>query len=434
METGIVTQPTEVPSKWDIIPIHASDVSAYKRCRRYWDWSSPTRTNLRRRVDITGVDIRLWFGNGIHYALEMYYDPLLQRDPVESFMTWYEYQWNGGIVTEDWLDRTYDLHPQKMVDDGVVDFVDANLPSHLKNMGMKAVGTWKIRGLRHLLPNIEVVQDEFEAHRVLGIGMMNFYKEWAAKNDDFVVVAAESVFSVPLGFSSVDRREDSPNFGKKLEVHARGKRDAVLYFPEWDKYGIIDHKTAIRVDDDYFKKLEKDEQVTQYLWATMMEAKMNPSLPWYGEMVDRCLYTGLRKVYPQPPVPTYKDTRLSLAKDAPTTADLFEAALESNEVWAKWYLGSEDAQKYFQYLVEQGDRQFIVREEVWRNNYEINNFGKHLVAIAKEMLNPKTVIYPNPSGSWLCTGCQFRAPCVAADDGSDWQGMLNDAYEYNRDR
>jgi hypothetical protein len=428
METGIVTQPTVVPSKWDIVPIHASDVSAYKRCRRYWNWSSPTRSNLRRRVEIHGVKMELWFGNGIHYALEMYYDPLLQRDPVEAFIQWWEYQWNGGIVTEEWLDRTYDIHPQR-VEQELVE-VDVATMTAIKD----SQPLWKIKGLRHLLPNIEVVQDDFMAHRELGIGMLNFYKEWAEKNDDFITVAAESVFSIPLGFEAVDRREDSPNYGQKLEVHARGKRDAVLYWPQWEKYGINDYKTAIRIDEDYFVKLEKDEQVTQYLWATMKEAELNPDLPWYGEMVDRCLYTALRKNYPKPPQPTYKDTRLSLAKDAPTTADLFEAALESNETWAKWFVGSPEAQAYFSYLTEQGDRQFIIREEVGRNKYEIDAFDSHLKMTAREMLDPKLNIYPNPSGSWLCTGCQFRAPCIAADDGSDWEGMLNDAYEINRDR
>src|SRR6187431_1672011 len=182
METGVVLNPPVIPSKWDIIPIHASDVSAYKRCRRYWNWSSPTRTNLRRRVDLHGVKIELWFGTGIHYALEMYYDPMLQRDPVEAFKTWYDYQWNGGIVTEDWLDRTYDIRPTR-----VTQTSDEGTSYH----------AWKIKGLKHLLPNVEVVQEEFENHYELGVGMLNFYKEWAQKNDDFVVVAAESVFSIP---------------------------------------------------------------------------------------------------------------------------------------------------------------------------------------------------------------------------------------------
>lgn len=409
METGVVTRPPVIPSKWDIIPIHASDVASYKRCRRYWNWTSPARNNLRRRVDIHGIKMELWFGTGIHYALEEYYNPLLQRDPVESFKTWYQLQWDGGVVGHDWLDRTYDIRPKQLDD-----------------------GTFKIRGLRNLLPNIEVVQEEFELHYELGVGMLTFYKEWAKKNDEFVTVAAESVFSIPLGFESIDTREDSPNYGKKSEVHARGKRDAVVFEPMWEKYGINDHKTASRIDEDYFVKLEKDEQITQYLWATMREAEME-DLPWSGQMVDRAYMTALRKNFPKPPN-VLKNGKLSLDKQQGTNADLFEAAIEASPELSKWFVSDPKAQQYFTYLCDQGDDLFVLRNVVGRNRYEIEAFERHLIMTAKEMLDPDLNIYPNPTGSWLCTGCAFRAPCIAADDGSDWEGMLNDAYELNRDR
>ena len=251
-ETEIITKPPSVPSKWDIIPIHGSDVASYKRCRRYWDWTSPSRNNLRRRVEIHGINMPLWFGTGIHYALEKYYDPILKHDPLETFKTWYQNQWEGGVVDEEWLRQA-------------TTFILVLL------MWVKA-RYWKIKGLKEMLPNIEVVQEDFEAHKELGIGMLTFYKEYAAKNDEFIVVAAESTYSIPLGFEAVDIREDSPNYGHKSEVHARGKRDAIVFFPEQNKYGIIDHKTAVRIDEDYFKKLEKDEQCSNYLWATIMEA------------------------------------------------------------------------------------------------------------------------------------------------------------------
>lgn len=412
----VVARPPAIPSKWDIIPIHGSDISAYKRCRRYWDWTSPARNNLRRRVDVSGIKFELWFGTGIHYALEKYYDPILQRDPVESFQTWYQMQWDGGTVDEEWLDLTYDIKPRLISN-----------PTRGKG------AQWVIRGLRELLPNIELVEEEFEFHRQLGIGMLTFYKEWAAKNDDFVTVAAESVYSIPLGFTAVDRREDSPNYGKKLEVHARGKRDSIIYYPERDKFGVNDHKTAAQIDDAYFAKLEKDEQCSNYLWATKEEAKME-DLPWSGHEVDRVLYTALRKNYPKPPTITKTGwPSLDRSKEG-TTAELFEQTIMENENYGEWFRNNDKAQAYFTYLCEMGDELFIRRDLVTRNKYEVQATHDHLVAIAKEMLDPKLNIYPNPTGSWLCTGCAFRAPCIARDDGSDWKGMLADGYEINRDR
>ncbi len=424
--TAIMAKPPALPSKWDIIPIHASDVSAYKRCRRYWDWTSPARNNLRRRVDISGVKMELWFGLGIHYALEMYYDPILPRDPVEAFTTWYELQWNGGIVGEDFLERTYDVNPRRET------YATDDRPRSTDN-DVDHPGTYRIRGLRDLLPNVEVVEEEFEEHRTLGIEMMKFYREWAPKNDDFVVVAPETPFSVSLDFEAKDIREDSPSYGKMLEVHARGRRDAVIYFPDMHKYGIVDHKTAAKIDEDYFAKLDKDEQCSTYLWATMMEAAYH-DVPWSGEMVDRVLYTGLRKNYPKPPTETYNGKALSVDRTKEgTTAELFQEAIAASPVLSQWFIDSEKAQNYYEYLCEMGDSMFIQRDLVTRNIHEVRATGDHLRMIAKEMLNEPN-IYPNPTGNWLCLRCAFRSPCIAKDDGSDWQGMLADGYENNRDR
>jgi PD-(D/E)XK nuclease superfamily len=361
----------------------------------------------------------LWFGTGIHYALEKYYDPLLQRDPVESFSTWYHFQWEGGIVGEDWLDLTYDLHPRLVTP-----------PSH------SLIGEptkWDIRGLKEILPNLHEVQDEFELHKQLGVGMMEFYREWAPKNDNFVTVAAESTYSIPLGFDAVDMREDSPNYGKTLQVHARGKRDAVIYFPEIDRFGINDHKTAARIDEDYFLKLDKDEQCSNYLWATIMESQLNTDLPWYNKPVDRVLYTALRKNYPKPPS-VLQSGFLSLDRQKEgTTAELFKEAVLGNENLEAWFRDNEKAQLYYTYLCEVGDSAFIQRDLVTRNKREIEMTGVHLAMVAKEMVS-SPAIYPNPTGEFRCLQCAFRSPCIAADDGSDWIGMLQDGYEVNRDR
>ena len=409
-EVEVVLQPPDIPSKWDIIPIHTSDIANFNRCRRYWDWSSPTRTNLRHRVDIFGVNMNLWFGTGIHHALQEMYDPMLERDPVEAFKTWFQFQWEGGVVSEKWLDLTYDIHPRLVEGD------DA--------------GKWKIAGLRDLLP--DPLEEEFMEHRELGIGMLEYYKEYAAKNDDFVVVAVESTYSIPLGFEAIDRREDSPNYGKKSEVHARGKRDQLLWYPERNKFAVQDYKTAARIDEDYFLKYEKDPQITNYLWATKAEAEFY-EMPWYAKQVDRVVVTGLRKNYPKPPT-VLKSGLPSLNRQTEgTTAELFMQFVKDNGLEI-WYDDDEKAQSYYNYLVNQGDDLFIVRHTELRNEYEIEAAGQHIRMVAEEMLDDDINIWPNPTGAKSCTQCAFRVPCIAKDDGSDWQGILADSYEENRDR
>jgi hypothetical protein len=246
----------EIPDKWSIIPIHASDRASFKRCKRYWNWNSPSRQNLAIRADIYGVNIPLWFGTGIHYALEQFYTPGLSHDPVEAWKTWFDIQWRGGIVTEEWLDRIYDLNPQPIM-------ATTAEERHQYPFGITG---YRVRGLQDIVPDPNVT--EYIEHYELGIGMMEFYKIYAEKNDDFTVVAAEHTFSVPIWdhdndciMKRVDTREDSPNYGKELEVHARGRMDQIWQNNYSGKFGIRDYKTTSRIDEDYFRKLESDEQV-----------------------------------------------------------------------------------------------------------------------------------------------------------------------------
>jgi len=420
-EPEIVTKP-ELPGKYDIIPIHASDIAAFKRCRRYWDWSSPTRTNLRRKVHIYGINFPLWFGSGIHYALEMYYDPILQRDPVEAFITWFTYQWEGGVVTEDWLERTYDINPVKIADNGVsIDVATMTAIEYSQPL-------YRIQGLRDLHPDPD--EEEFFTHKELGIGMMNFYKEYAPKHDSFRVIASESSFSVPLGFEEIDRREESPNYGKRIEVHARGKRDAVIQDLETEQFGIFDHKSKTKIDDAYFASLEKDEQVTNYMWASQVEAEVY-GLPY--TTISYVIHQALRKAYPKPPTPLSNSTPSLNRSEESTTAEMFEKYVRDNGL-VPWFEGTPKAQAYYNYLVEKGDEQFIVRNRVYRNTAELHNQGEHIKAVAREMLDPNVAVYPHPTGDYLCINCGFRAPCIAKDDGSDYEYIIKDGYELNRDR
>jgi len=432
MATSVVTAPPAIPSKFDIIPIHGSDIASFKRCRRYWDWTSPTRNNLRRKVEIHGINFPLWFGTGIHYALEKYYDPILRHDPVESFKTWFQFQWEGGVVGAEWLDLLYDVHPH-VADNCTCGIEPRGATKNGHKPDCPVVNhQYKVRGLKDMLPNVELVQDEVGTHLALGIGMMEFYKSYAERVDDFVVIAAESSFSIPLGFESFDIREESPNYNKKLEVHARGKRDAVIYYPEMDKFGIIDHKTAARINEDYFAKLDKDEQCSTYLWATIQESKLF-DLPWKDGIVDRVVYNAVRKNYPKVPTFTSRGFPSLDRQKEGTTAELFKEAIVGNDNLEDWFRNDEKAQAYYTYLCEMGDSLFIQRDLVTRNLAEIYNTGSHIKMVARDMLN-EPAIYPSPSGEFRCLQCAFRAPCISADDGSDWQGMLADGYEENSDR
>jgi hypothetical protein len=420
--------PPELPSKWDIIPIHNSDRANFKRCRRYWDWNSPARHNLNLRADQHGVNKDLWFGTGIHWALEQFYTPGLSRDPVEAWKTWYDIQWRGGIVTTDWLDKIYDLKPRKL----------NQAEAEARNIE-NTEGYWLVRGLEDILPDSQIATGEFDELYELGVQMMTFYREYAEKHDDFEVVLVEHDFSIPVWdyandriLTAIDSRENSPNYGKELEVHNRGRVDN-LYRRLDDagnhRYGIIDYKTAAKIDEDYFEKLDTDEQCTSYLYAIEVEGNYY-NLPTKGKPVEEVLYTALRKAYPKPP--TILQSGL-FSVDRTKESTTYAMLMETFGPHLKYVQLTEKQQNYIDWLKDVGDEQFIIRKTARRNRHQIASAGERLYLESLDMLATPN-IYPNISNDFRCMRCQFRPPCIAKEDGGDWQQLLRDNYSSARDR
>lgn len=422
-------QQIEVPSKWDIIPIHTSDRATFKSCRRRWAWSSPSKFNLVPRASIHGVRIPLWFGTGIHKALEKYYDPVLREDPVAVWLTWFDTQWNGGKVSDDEVAEYRDREPA------------------VGNDGM-----WVVRGLSDLLPTDQ--EEEFMQLRDLGRGMMEFYKSYAEREDDFQVISVEHDFSVPIldlkgnPLYKIDTRKmpqdwqmsDEENmygrlmytkaniYGVFKQVHARGRNDKIIQERE-GRYGILDHKTTARLDDDYFRHLELDEQCTTYIFTAQREAEMY-DLEY--KSIDFIIYEAIFKAYPRQPT-MLKSGMPSLDRQKEsTTAEMFEQFIRDNGLKVVFDRDPK-MQAYYTWLLELGEKRYIHRERVWRNKKQRENAGIRMYYEAMDMLSDPR-LYPNPRKEYTCLNCIFRAPCIAVEDGSDWKSMLEDGYIENWDR
>lgn len=410
--TNVGKQAPPVPPKNTIIPVHTSDRATFKMCRRRWDWSSPMRQNLHRKPSIYGINTAMWFGTGVHKAVELMYDPSLKRDPVETFLTWYNIQTLGGVVTDEDMELGF----------------ASDLPVVSRHeMSQTSVLT----GLLDLLPDVE--EAELIEHMTLGVGMMNFYKEYAERNDKFAVIAAEHDFSIPLfdkkGNEVIDRTSGKP-------VHYRGRLDAIIQDLDNGRYFVMDHKSAAKADgEQYIRKLEKDEQCTSYAFSAEREAELYDLE--YKE-ISGVLYNTLWKGFPRPPTITtatkqFPEGRPSIDRNQMTTAALwYEAVKERNLDW--WVENDEKAQAYAQYLLDAGDGMFIRRDLVYRNRAEITSVENRILDEVSDMLAVDLRVYPNPTSDWKCLGCQFRLPCIARDDGSDWQGILDDGFEKNYDR
>lgn len=420
----------KTPSKWDIIPIHTSDRATFKACRRRWALSSPAKSNLVPRASVHGVRWPLWFGIGIHKALEKKYDPALNEDPVAVWLAWFELQWNGGLITENELGEFADREPEHSAKD-----------------------RWSVKGLSEILPNPDEIRMNSitytpEELRDLGVGMLEFYKNYAEQEDDFEVIAVEHDFSVPIldldgkplympdlrkmpeDWKPTDEENIyGPLFKEGLkQVHARGRMDKTIRERQ-GRCGILDHKTTSRLDDDYFRHLELDEQCTMYLWAGQQEAKMHDLE--YGSL-DFIIYEAILKAYPKPPT-KLKSGMPSLARQTEsTTAAMFEQFIKENNLKVIFDVDPK-MQGYYTWLLEKGDSRFIDRQRIWRNKTQLENAGIRLYYEAVDMLNDPR-LYPNPRNDYTCINCIFRGPCIAMEDGSDWKSMLEDGYVQNWDR
>lgn len=440
----LAVTPPPNPSKYDIIPVHQSDRGSFKFCRRQWAWGSPAKLNLVPRADVYGVDKNLWYGTGIHYALEQMYNPVLKRDPIEAWLTWFELQWRGGLVTRDEVKQFVDRNPQQTPND-----------------------KFKVDGLCDILPETHLTEEDFMQMKELGVGMMNFYKDYAEANDNFSVISLEHDFSVPVinaqgePLYMVDTRkmpdgwepnfDDGNEFGPymymetdsspsimgdyrdtgviKKQVHVRGRMDMIQQEHEYGRFGIMDHKTASRIDEDYFRHLELDEQCTSYLAFGELEAKIH-GLEY--KSLEFITYQALLKGYPKPPTITTKGLPSLNRNEETTTAELFEKCIKENGLQMIYDVDAK-MQAYYTWLLEQGDKRFIQRTDTWRNRMQKKNAMTRLYYEAIDMLsNP--VAYPNPSKNYACLNCRFRTPCIQAESGDDYMQTLEDGYISNWDR
>jgi hypothetical protein len=388
--------------------------------------------------------MHLWFGTGIHYALASYYNPVLSEDPEKVFEAWFNTEWLGGIVHYDELDYYADRDPRPdTTSDLLVD----------EHTGESVYSRWTVAGLSELLPQPD--EDLFMEHKALGIGMMNYYKDYAQRNDNFTVISTEHTFSIPIlnPNGNILTWEDTrimphwwkpdvitvKDYGDRYgypikEVHARGRQDTIVQDNETGQYGIVEHKSTARLDEDYFRHLELDEQCTTYLWAAEREAEIY-DLPYRD--VDFIIYNALWKKYPKPPSITSSGKPSIDRQKEMTTAYLFEKTCKELGLGMLLELDPK-INSYYEYLLEMGDKLFIQRGTpempyVTRNKAQKENAGKRLFFEATDMLNnPHT--YPNPSKSYSCLNCIFRAPCIQAERGDDYEFTLEAGYQPNYDR
>lgn len=377
--------------------IRTSDRLSFKRCRRAWNWSSMMRENL---VPVRGAK-PLEFGTSWHHAMALYYDPL----------TWH-------LVK----------HPKTRP--GVLASIKGSFVAHNKATRDQYVDE---------SGNLDLeTEEDFEERKVLGVMMLDHYFEWAIDEDrGLTPVYVEVDFEVPIlqpdgkplfypapggpwdhPYSSPisDMREAMGMEREMWPVFYQGRLDGIVT-DQFGFYWILEHKTAAQMADT--GHLVLDEQTGSYAWALQHQL---------GIRVSGIIYNEALKDFPEPPqqlVAPRLGRNFSVNKNARTTYELaYKTLVNAGE-------NLELYEDYLGFLKLEGNK-FCRRTPVRRNANELKDMGERIYWEALDMLNWNLPLYPNPS-RFACMQCAFRSPCIAKNEGSDYQFILDEGFRHRTD-
>lgn len=192
------------PNNPRIAVIRTSDRISFKNCRRRWGWNSHLRHNLGPKQNAAP----LWFGSGMHFALEDYHGYNRFGSPAVAFDAYVK------------ATKEYDFK---------------NLP------------------------------EEWEELVPLGQDMMNYYVEWLSHRESLKTYWVDGVpqvevnfrFKIPLDAELLQR------YGYDEAVYS-GTIDRVCIDEETDMLWFMDYKSAKVIQTLHY---QTDPQVTAYMWA-----------------------------------------------------------------------------------------------------------------------------------------------------------------------
>jgi hypothetical protein len=246
----------------------------------------------------------------------------------------------------------------------------------------------------------------------LGEAMLNYYTEdWLPQRGElYETLWVDGVPQVEV------------NVKVPLDIDPPPGFDRVVYSTTYDRVGIdehgrivvIDYKTAAKQFDP--GRLELDPQVSSYIWSARLV---------YGDAVEGASWQQHIKAVPDPPE-VLKNGSLSKNKQQYTTARMYEKTCI--EYYGKVPSEYQEIINHFASLETPDADRFVRREVIYRNEVFAANEEGYIFNEIDDMIDPNLRLYPNPTRD--CTwDCDFRSVCLAMNDGSDYEYMLESEYQ-----
>lgn len=351
--------------------LRTSERNLFKRCQWAWERNYIDQIEPKQRHSQA-----LWFGTGIHLALEKWYIPGTKRGvhPVE---TWNQY------CDESAADTDY-----------INTYVDGDFSEAIKA-------------------------------RDLGVGMLNAYLEEYGDEPWMDIVSPELTFQVPLTHpnwkgegGSAKREPGKTTYVGTFDLVYRDTRDGKLY--------VLDHKTARALGSSNTQYLPLDDQAGAY-WAMAVYTLREQGLIGGDEILTGIVYNYLVKVKPDER-PKNKDgfatnlpqkkhylaalSHLNIEKLDKLKVDELKCKAEEHGIEVFGEVSSRQPGKAFERVV--------VRKNPRQQTKQIRRMIQDLESMS---LVRNKVVAATKSPAKECSFCPFRDICELDEAGRDYSDM-----------
>ena len=375
---AIASAPAATPAPASATPpkvfvISTTDRMQFRTCRRRWHFQSSMALNL----EPVQMAAPLWFGTGIHFALEDFHGENRYARPEAAF--------------EAYVEATQRQSRQV-------------LP-----------GTWS---------------DDLQR----SINMLSYYHKYWLKNRDplpTLIVDGVPQVEVNLRLDLRDLFEGTRLGGRSIDdiVPHLKDYDQVIYSATIDRVTedidgniwLVDYKTTAQMKTTHHSL---DAQASAYTWLASR---------YYDKPVKGLIYWQFLKATPQTPR-ILNNGHLSVAANMRTSSGLYEET-------AKEVYGSPDkfpdavARKLESLRLGEGKHHdtYIRRDYLRRSESQLANEGLTVLMELRDMLDPDKPLYHNPT--FLCPAmCPFYEVCYSMQDGSDFQIQLEATTQKRADK
>lgn len=390
----------------ELLDVSVTERVGFRTCRRRWKLE--TIDNLAPRLPIWALE----FGTGMHAALEAFYKTRSMKKGHAALDTWYKKEEKRSAENE--------LQGLEGADELLQELFELQQLGHVMLDNYKLFdATAKVQ-----LGKILAVEGRFKK----GVKFTNKPPE-GYPAEAKVLLHPSGRLLVPLVDPSSKRlltyHGDGTYAGGHIYLTARID---LLTERKTPKKGIwvVDHKTAAQAHQE--DGLEFDDQVTGYCYTVWR---------WTGVIPRGVVYNDLIKTAPKDPRMVKEGTELSAAKDQLTTAEQYKVKLkELGLMTPGGLIVQEKYEDCLNSLLARGWDPFFRRFEPTRNEAQLLAFEENLLAEYWDMTGTKEdpkLIYPNKM-VMNCRGCPVKRVCLAMDDGSDPQSVIDTEYIIGRDR